>query len=205
MLIDIHVYLVIAAAAGFVGLRIGTSLGDRRIHDAESRSTGKSTPQSRRLHELETDRARMAAILSGMVEGVLVVDGDGRLRLVNDAARRMLNMESNLLGRHYVEAVRQPGIVGQLGAALKGEHRSPIEVPLDAVSPAGGPRIYRPQATPARGEGGGAVLVLHDISDLRRVDRVRRDFVANVSHELRTPLTAVRGYVEALMDDSLDR
>ena len=89
----------------------------------------------RRVNELETDRARMAAILSGMVEGVLVVDGDGRLRLVNDAARRMLNLESDLLGRHYVEAVRQPGVVGQLGAALKGEQRPPIEVPLDAVSP----------------------------------------------------------------------
>jgi signal transduction histidine kinase len=201
---DILIYLVIAAAAGFAGLRIGTALGNRRTHDAESRSTGKSTRQSQRLNELETDRSRMEAILSGMVEGVLVVDGDGRLRLVNEAASRMLNMESNLLGRHYVESVRQPGIVGQLGAALKGERRSPIEVPLDAVSPAGGPRIYRAQATPAGGESRGAVLVLHDISDLRRVDRVRRDFVANVSHELRTPLTAVRGYVEALMDESIN-
>ena len=80
----------------------------------------------------------------------------------------------------------------------------PIEVPLDAVSAAGGPRIFRAQATPASAEGGGAVLVLHDISDLRRVDRVRRDFVANVSHELRTPLTAVRGYVEALMDEPVE-
>jgi two-component system phosphate regulon sensor histidine kinase PhoR len=116
----------------------------------------------------------------------------------------MLNLESHLIGRHYVEAVRQPGVVGQLGAALKGEQRPPIEVPLDAVSPAGGPRIFRAQATPASAEGGGAVLVLHDISDLRRVDRVRRDFVANVSHELRTPLTAVRGYVEALMEEPVE-
>jgi two-component system, OmpR family, phosphate regulon sensor histidine kinase PhoR len=112
----------------------------------------------------------------------------------------MLNLESSLLGRHYVEAVRQPGVVGQLSAALKGEHRPPIEVPLDAVSVAGGPRIFRAQATPSTA-GGGAVLVLHDISDLRRADRLRRDFVANVSHELRTPLTAVRGYVEALMQE----
>jgi signal transduction histidine kinase len=140
-----------------------------------------------------------------MVEGVLVVDEAGRLRLANDAARRMLNLDSNLLGRHYVEAVRQPGVVQQLGAALKGEQRPPIEVPLDLGSgTTGGPRIFRAQATPASPEGGGAVLVLHDISDLRRVDRVRRDFVANVSHELRTPLTAVRGYVEALMDETID-
>ena len=183
---------------------MGTVLTNRRMRELEVRTSGEAAQLSRRLGELETDRTRMEAMLSGMVEGVLVVDGEGRLRLANNAARRMLNLESNLLGRHYVEAVRQPGVVGQLGAALKGEHRSPIEVPLDAVSAATGPRIFRAQATPASPDGGGAVLVLHDISDLRRVDRVRRDFVANVSHELRTPLTAVRGYVEALMEEPID-
>ena len=200
-MLDVFLYLMVGVAAVAAGYRIGTVTTSRRMRDLELRVSGESVRASRRLSELETDRARMAAILSGMVEGVLVVDGGGRLRLVNDAARRMLNLESDLLGRHYVEAVRQPGVVGQLGAALKGEHRPPIEVPLDAVTPAGGPRIFRAQATPASADGGGAVLVLHDISDLRRVDRVRRDFVANVSHELRTPLTAVRGYVEALMDE----
>ena len=203
-MLDAAVYLLVAVAAGFAGYRLALTTTHRRVRDTEGRATGKAPP-SRQLSELENDRARMAAILSGMVEGVLVVDGDGRLRLANDAARRMLNLESNLLGRHYVEAVRQPGVVGQLGAALKGEHRAPIEVPLDTGSTVGGPRIFRAQATPANPDGGGgAVLVLHDISDLRRVDRVRRDFVANVSHELRTPLTAVRGYVEALLDEPVD-
>jgi two-component system phosphate regulon sensor histidine kinase PhoR len=138
-----------------------------------------------------------------MVEGVLVVDSEGRLRLINDAARRMLNLEDIALGRHYVETVRQPGIVQHLGAALRGEQQEPIEVSLDAGNAIKGTaRIFRAQATPASSSGGGgAVLVLHDISDLRLADRVRRDFVANVSHELRTPLTAVRGYVEALMEE----
>ena len=193
------------AAAAIVGVWAGSSMVKRRAQEADTRSANAANQLTARLHELETDRTRMAALLSGMVEGVLVVDGDGRLRLVNDAARQMLNLETDLLGRHYVEAVRQPGVVQQLGAALKGEHRPPIEVPLDATTGAtGGPRIFRAQATPASATGGGAVLVLHDISDLRRVDRVRRDFVANVSHELRTPLTAVRGYVEALMEEPLD-
>ena len=198
------IYLLVAATAGVAGVWIGSALATQRSRSWRSRTQTEMSGLSRRVSELETDRARMAAILSGMVEGVLVVDGEGRLRLVNEAARAMLNLESNLLGRHYVEAVRQPGVVGQLGAALKGEHRAPIEVPLDAVSVAAGPRIFRAQATPAAVEGAGAVLVLHDISDLRRVDRVRRDFVANVSHELRTPLTAVRGYVEALMDEPIE-
>ncbi len=201
---DALLYLIVAIAAGMAGFRLGTVFTARRLRDLEVRASGESGQLSRRLNELEIDRGRMAAILSGMVEGVLVVDGEGRLRLANDAARRMLNLENNLIGRHYLEAVRQPGVVGQLGAALKGDRRPPIEVPLDAASIAGGPRIFRAQATPASAEGGGAVLVLHDISDLRRVDRVRRDFVANVSHELRTPLTAVRGYVEALMEEPIE-
>jgi two-component system, OmpR family, phosphate regulon sensor histidine kinase PhoR len=201
---DVIVTLVVAAVAVAAGAWIGTAMANRRSGTSRRRARAETSELSRRVSELETDRARMAAILSGMVEGVLVVDGDGRLRLVNDAARAMLNLEDNLLGRHYVEAVRQPGVVGQLGAALKGEHRPPIEVPLDPVSVAAGPRIFRAQATPATVERAGAVLVLHDISDLRRVDRVRRDFVANVSHELRTPLTAVRGYVEALMEEPID-
>ena len=198
---DLLLYLLVAGAAGLAGVWIGSAASARRQRETPRRSTAEMMALSRRLSELETDRTRMAAILSGMVEGVLVVDGEGRLRLVNDAARRMLNLENNLVGRHYVEAVRQPGVVRQLGAALTGDHRPPIEVPLDTAGTLGSPRIFRAQATPATAGGGGAVLVLHDISDLRRIDRVRRDFVANVSHELRTPLTAVRGYVEALMEE----
>jgi two-component system phosphate regulon sensor histidine kinase PhoR len=197
---DAVLYIFIAAAGVVAGYRIGAVITTRRTRDRQTRADAEAVQLSRRIAEMETDRARMTAILSGMVEGVLVVDGSGRLQLVNDAARRMLNLETSLLGRHYVEAVRQPGVVGQLGAALKGEHRPPIEVPLDAVSVTGSPKIFRAQATPSSA-GGGAVLVLHDISDLRRADRVRRDFVANVSHELRTPLTAVRGYVEALTQE----
>jgi two-component system, OmpR family, phosphate regulon sensor histidine kinase PhoR len=204
MAMDVLWMTVVAALAGLAGAWIASVVRARQHHDIEARTIERVNQQvAGRLNALEADRARTAAILSGMVEGVLVVDGDGRLRLINDTARGMLNLEDIQLGRHYVEAVRQPGVVQQLGAALRGEQRPPIEVPLDPVGAVdGGPRIFRAQATPAgAGGGGGAVLVLHDISDLRRVDRVRRDFVANVSHELRTPLTAVRGYVEALMEE----
>ena len=161
----------------------------------EAAVTHSAQELSRQVADLTTDRARTEALLSGMVEGVLAVDAAGRLQLINDAARRMLNLEHIPLGRHYVEAVRHPAIAQQLSAALLAGQPEPAEVPIAN-------RIFSAQATSISGtSGGGAVLVLHDITELRRADRVRRDFVANVSHELRTPLTAVRGYVEALMDD----
>jgi two-component system phosphate regulon sensor histidine kinase PhoR len=151
-----------------------------------------------RLQELSRDRARMEAILAGMVEGVLVVDRQGRLQLVNHAAQQMLRVEAGAAGRPYLEVIRHPDITAQLGAALRGEQPEVTELSL-ARDP-GRMFIARAAAVSATG-GGGAVLVLHDITDLRRADQIRRDFVANVSHELRTPLTAIRGYVEALLDE----
>ena len=150
-----------------------------------------------RLAGLEADRARMAAILSGMIEGVVVVNEHGRLQLANDAARRMLQIGDAAEGRHYPEIVRQPAVAQQIASALAGRPTESVE--LTGLRDAAVTLIARTapvEVSPGRG----AVVVLHDITDLRRADRIRRDFVANVSHELRTPLTAIRGYVEALAD-----
>jgi two-component system, OmpR family, phosphate regulon sensor histidine kinase PhoR len=151
---------------------------------------------SRRIGELEGSRMRVAAILSGMVEGVIVVDGDGCMQLVNDSARQMLGIVADgpVLER-YLHAIRHPEIVGLFDAATAGRQPEHAEI----VLPSGSVVIAR--AVPLAH--GGAVLVLHDITRLRQADQVRRDFVANVSHELRTPLTAIRGYAEALRDDTL--
>jgi two-component system phosphate regulon sensor histidine kinase PhoR len=156
---------------------------------------------ARRVDELARDRARMEAILSSMVEGVLVVDEQGRLQLVNDAARRILKLDRDASGRPYVEAIRHPGIVQQIGDALAGRMPDGLELSLSLDAT----RTLVARVAPVRAAGRGAVLVLHDITDLRRADQIRRDFVANVSHELRTPLTAIKGYAEALLDDPEDR
>src|SRR4029434_10465729 len=103
--------------------------------------------------------------------------------------------------RSYLEVIRHPDIAAQLTRALRGEDAGSHEVALSR-DPG---RTFIARAAPVSGTGGGgAVLVLHDITDLRRADQIRRDFVANVSHELRTPLTAIRGYVEALLDEPGD-
>jgi two-component system phosphate regulon sensor histidine kinase PhoR len=155
----------------------------------------------RRLDELARDRALMQAILSGMVEGVVVVDAAGRLQLANGAARDMLALDPDDTGRHYLEIVRHPGVASQIGAALEGRDAAGVEIILNRDPD----RTFVARAAPvtlAKGPGKpGAVLVLYDVTDLKRADRIRRDFVANVSHELRTPLTAIRGYVEALLDE----
>jgi signal transduction histidine kinase len=97
--------------------------------------------------------------------------------------------------RHYLELVRHPDIAAHVATALRGDSGDGLELAFPSNV------TIMARSAPVKGGGvTGAVVVLHDISDLRRADRIRRDFVANVSHELRTPLTAVRGYVEALLD-----
>jgi two-component system phosphate regulon sensor histidine kinase PhoR len=161
---------------------------------------GPVQEMGRRLEELTRDRARMEAILSGMVEGVLVLDRHGRVQLVNRAAQVMLHVDESAVDRLYLEVIRHPDISAQLTAALRGVHVDPQELALGRDFS----RVFFARAAPVAGASGGAVLVLHDITDLRHADQVRRDFVANVSHELRTPLTAIRGYVEALVDELPD-
>jgi two-component system, OmpR family, phosphate regulon sensor histidine kinase PhoR len=154
----------------------------------------------RRVDELSRDRTRMVAILSSMVEGVLVVDEHGRMQHVNDAARQMLRLDHEAINHSYLEAIRHPGIADQIRRVLAGETPEGLELSLTRdVS-----RTLVARVAPVVAAGRGAVLVLHDITDLRRADQIRRDFVANVSHELRTPLTAIKGYAEALIDEPDD-
>ena len=155
----------------------------------------------RRLEELSRDRARMEAILTGMVEGVLVVDRAGAAAArepggPGDAAHRERRRRpplprSDSPSRHHG--------AGRRGAAGSDGRRAGADAGRDPA------RTFVARTAPVSSTGGGgAVLVLHDITDLRHADQMRRDFVANVSHELRTPLTAIRGYVEALRDDPDD-
>lgn len=155
----------------------------------------------RRMAALAQDRARMEAILSGMLEGVLVVSAEGHVVMMNDAARRLLRAGTAGPGQDLLDVWRHPEAGAMLAAALGGHAPEPTE-----FSPPGDPgRTIVARASPVgSGADRGVVFVLHDISDLRHADRMRRDFVANVSHELRTPLTAIQGYVEALLDEDAE-
>src|SRR5262249_11087274 len=117
----------------------------------------------RRLEEQARDRARMEAILAGMVEGVIVVDAQGRLQLINQAAHHMLRIETVAIGRPYLETIRLPAIAELVAEALHGGAAEPVQFapPRDDA---------RTIIARGAGTGHGAVLVLHDITDLRRAD-----------------------------------
>ena len=174
--------------------------GDDELGMVARALDGSVQELGRRLAEQARDRAQMEAILAGMIEGVIVVDPQGGLQLANDAAHRMLRLDGLALGRHYVETIRHPAIAALVATALAGR----VPAGLELSPPRDASRTIVARAAPVASNGAhGAVLVLHDITDLRRADRIRRDFVANVSHELRTPLTAIRGYVEALSEGDI--
>jgi two-component system, OmpR family, phosphate regulon sensor histidine kinase PhoR len=154
-----------------------------------------------RLNELAGERARTETILSAIDSGLLAVDHRGTVILANHSLRRSLDLP-DALGRHYVEVIRHSEVGRALEATLRTGRPQALEVRIHHLR-----RIYALQAGPFPGQEGmphGAVLTFQDVTERRRVDEVRRDFVANASHELRTPLTSIRGFVEALEDGGLE-
>jgi two-component system, OmpR family, phosphate regulon sensor histidine kinase PhoR len=159
---------------------------------------------SEKIQDLEGERAKVAAILDSMVEGVIAIDRRGRILLMNHAARWIFDLDrSPVEGRPLLEVVRHKEILDLVagGKSLdEGARRREIELgpPVDRILDAHASSIALAPS------GQGILLVLHDVTELRRLERVRTEFVANVSHELRTPLTSIRGYLETLLDGALE-
>ncbi|OGR93569.1 MAG: hypothetical protein A2992_05510 [Elusimicrobia bacterium RIFCSPLOWO2_01_FULL_59_12] len=156
-----------------------------------------------KVHELSRERSQLAAILSALVEGVVAVDHEGRVLLLNPAAERLFEAASgNLTGRPVLEVLRHNALHELIQQTLR--ERRPVSQEITIHSPQA--RTLVAQALPVTyGENRAGVLAaFHDITELRRLERVRQEFVANVSHELKTPLTAIRGYVETLLTGALE-
>jgi two-component system phosphate regulon sensor histidine kinase PhoR len=154
-----------------------------------------------RLAELARDRGRTEAILSAMDDGLLAVDYRGKVTLANPSLARAMGLASPL-GRHYLETIRHPEVAALIEDVLRSGERREAEIEL--VYPSS---TFTVTAVPFPGEAGtphGAVLTFSDSTERQRLERIRRDFVANASHELRTPLTSIRGFVEALEDGAID-
>ena len=185
--------------------------GPRRVA-AIARSINKmSALAEKRLQIVETQRNELEAVLVSMSEGVLAVDLDERVMRLNHAAAGMLDVAPKwALHRSIQEVVRNVAIQGVIKNTLASDEPVRGDVVLDRTgekidSRAGPtPRYFSALGTPLRDASArriGALIVLHDVTGLRRLERTRRDFVANVSHELKTPIAAIRGAVETLLDD----
>ncbi len=199
------------AAAGLISRRLG------RLHDAARRmAAGDLAARTRvsghdeigalahaldrlaaglaqSLDQLRTERDLLTGILSSMNEGVLVVGGDGSIVLSNPALREMLLVGPEALGKSVLQVIRNADLDHVLQAAADGQ-TSEAEVELAGLRP----RRVLVRAVPLQDSPRGVLGVFVDVTELRRLEAVRRDFVANASHELRSPLTTVRAAAETL-------
>jgi two-component system phosphate regulon sensor histidine kinase PhoR len=154
------------------------------------------------LENLRYESARRATILSGMAEGVLAVDQDLRVTFSNAAFLKAIEFRGmRSEGRFLLELIRDTGLHELLRSVLATGEPQKQRFRLSTLNA----RIFEVQATPLEmASGHGAIAILHDITDLERLEQVRKDFVANVSHELRTPLAGIIGYADTLLDGALN-
>lgn len=155
------------------------------------------------LSELSGDKAQLEAVLGQMAEAVVAVDAEGLVMVVNPALSRLLGVDpAAARGRRYLESLRHSGISELITSVLRDRARRSQEIRLVAREEL----VFDAHAAPLlQGERlAGALVVLHDITRLRRLEQVRRDFVANVGHELRTPLASIKGFAETLREGALD-
>jgi two-component system phosphate regulon sensor histidine kinase PhoR len=154
------------------------------------------------IHTITDQKQQLEAILNGMSEGVMVLDSAGRIKTTNQALSRIIPELHTSLGRRPLEVIRNAELQQACDKVLAGTgegepqpHR--LEISLEMG------RAFDVNIVQLGGqeEGVGAIVVFHDISELKRLEKVREDFVANVSHELRTPLTSIKGYAETLLAD----
>jgi two-component system phosphate regulon sensor histidine kinase PhoR len=170
---------------------------------ALAESLGRVAAQVNELvDKVRLEGARRDAILTGMVEGVLAVDKELRVTFCNAAFATAFGVSGPVPeGLPVLRLVRDPDFLETLRIVVATGESVKRRMHLTGADS----RSFEVQAAPLAGpSSSGAMAILHDITDLERLERVRKDFVANVSHELRTPLTAIRGYAETLLDGALD-
>lgn len=166
-----------------------------------------------KLQALAEDRNRMRAILSSVIEGVVAIDRNEKVILFNSALERIFSLsKTQVLGKFFWEIIRNNELSGLLKEAMNKNRLKTRELTLFLPEE----RIFQVHALPIKGEHlpggqergeeepGGVVAVLHEITELKDLERMRIEFVANVSHELRTPLTSIRGFIETLKEGTIE-
>ncbi|HZI51334.1 MAG TPA: histidine kinase dimerization/phospho-acceptor domain-containing protein, partial [Terriglobia bacterium] len=171
-------------------------VGDSDLATVGSSLNAMARTLRRKMAELEADKHRTEAVIAAMSSGVVVFDHAARVVLANSSIQTLLELQGAAAGRLPMELVRHPSIESAVRMALEGKDPPAIELTT------GRDRILLAKAAPVRALSGDvelAVMVFHDLTEIRRVERMRKDFVANASHEFKTPLTSIRGYAETLL------
>lgn len=158
-----------------------------------------------KIRDLEKQRNEQAAVMASMVEGVLAVDPEERIININSAAANLFRLNViQVQGRGLREVIRNPALQDFVSRTLAGACPTEGDIVLhdgeEKYLQLSGARLRD-----AKGRSLGALIVMNDVTRLRRLENVRRDFVANVSHELKTPITSIKGFVETLADGAVDR
>lgn len=159
-----------------------------------------STEQERLRRQVDQDAFNLRTILASMEEGVMVVDAQHVIKLVNPSFIHLFDVKGDPLGQTVLRTLRETAFEEIVRAALATEEAQSGEVSLTMSKT---PRSFAFHAVPIRAQTGapGVVMIVRDISRLKQLEEVRREFVANVSHELRTPLSIFQGYLENLLDE----
>jgi two-component system phosphate regulon sensor histidine kinase PhoR len=159
-----------------------------------------------RIKTIALQHSQLQAVFSSMVEGVITVDTEERILDINQAGARLLNLDPDKLrGKNALVAVRNLALQRFISQALASA--KPIEGEIDLTDREGQEKYFYAHGTrfqEASKMTGGAIIVINDVTNLRRLENMRRDFVANVSHELKTPITSIEGFAETLLDGALD-
>ena len=175
-----------------------------RKSDAERNRQDVAEQRLRREQELKEQAQRTASLFDRMVEGLVVVDGGGRIRLANRAAQSLFGFEGQAAGKSVLEATRNHEVASVVARLDKELEVLGHELRIDSMA---APRFLQVNALALRDASGandGAILVFHDLTRLRQLEGVRQEFVANVSHELRTPLSLIKSAAETLLDGAKD-
>jgi two-component system phosphate regulon sensor histidine kinase PhoR len=176
----------------------------RRKSDAERKVREIAEQRSRREAELKEQSLRTAALFDRMIEGLIVVDAGGRIRLANRSAEALFGFSGDAAGKTILEATRHHEVAAVVARLDRELEVLGYELRIDSMN---APRFLQVNALALRDAGGasdGAILVFHDLTRLRQLEGVRQEFVANVSHELRTPLSLIKSATETLLDGAKD-